>query len=403
LSLDDPVSRYIPELERLRFPTADTAPLRVRQLLTHGAGLPEDNPWGDRQLAISNEVLTRWLQTGLPFSTPPDTAYEYSNYGFALAGRVVATASGMPYEEYLAKEILAPLGMRASTLEPRAVPAAVRAIGYRKSGAGITDEPSLSHGAFGAMGGLLTSARDLARYVAYQLGAFPPSDARETGPVRRSSRREMQRLWRSGTFSVSASPLRVTAGGYGYGLAVTQDCRFHHIVGHGGGLPGFGSYMMWLPDYGVGIFAMANLTYAGPRGAIDEAFDALRKKGGLIPRTLPPSPALLSTRDAIVRLWQQWNDHAAAELAADNLFLDTPATERRSEMENLKSQVGVCRAPAGFEVENLLRGSFKMPCERGEVNVTFTLAPTMPPKVQFLRFVIAKPDDRSAEPACQPR
>ena len=44
LSLEDPVSKYIPELARWKYPTADTVPLRVRQLLTHGAGFPEDNP-----------------------------------------------------------------------------------------------------------------------------------------------------------------------------------------------------------------------------------------------------------------------------------------------------------------------------------------------------------------------
>jgi CubicO group peptidase (beta-lactamase class C family) len=399
LSLDDYASKYIPELAGLRFPTADTAPIRVRQLLTHGAGLPEDNPWGDRQLAIPGETLARWLRAGLPFSTPPDTAYEYSNYGFALAGRVIEKASGKPYEEYLEREILVPLGMRASTLEPRRVPGAVRATGYRKSGDGFVEEPPLAHGAFGAMGGLLTSARDLSRYVAYQLAAYPPRDEPEAGPVRRSSQREMQRLWRTATFSVAREPLRASAGGYGYGLNVSTDCRFQHIVGHGGGLPGFGSYMMWLPDYGVGIFAMANLTYAGPRAAIDEAFDELRKTGGLEARVLPPAPALLSTRDALVRLWQKWDDAAAAGLAADNLFLDQSAAERRAEIEKLKGEVGACRAAEELEPENLLRGSFRMKCERGNVRAAFTLAPTTPPKIQHLRFSPDKP--RPAAPCSQ--
>ena len=54
--------------------------------------------------------------------------------------------------------------------------------------------------------------------------------------------------------------------GYGYGLRISADCRFDHVVGHGGGLPGFGSYMAWLPEHGVGMFAMANLTYADRSG-----------------------------------------------------------------------------------------------------------------------------------------
>src|SRR5262245_14469870 len=45
LSLEDPVSRWIPEFARMERPTPDTAPLTIRQLLSHSAGLPEDNPW----------------------------------------------------------------------------------------------------------------------------------------------------------------------------------------------------------------------------------------------------------------------------------------------------------------------------------------------------------------------
>jgi CubicO group peptidase (beta-lactamase class C family) len=47
LSLEDPVSRWIPELARIERPTRDTPPITVRQLLSHSAGFPEDNPWGD--------------------------------------------------------------------------------------------------------------------------------------------------------------------------------------------------------------------------------------------------------------------------------------------------------------------------------------------------------------------
>ena len=54
----------------------------------------------------------------------------------------------------------------------------------------------------------------------------------------------------------------LSAGGYGYGLGVRQTCLFQSSVSHTGGLPGFGSLMRWLPDYGVGIVALGNLTQA---------------------------------------------------------------------------------------------------------------------------------------------
>ncbi len=395
LSLDDPASKYIPGLGRLRLPTSDSAPIRVRTLLTHGAGFPEDNPWGDQQLGQPDATMTRWLEAGIPFSTSPETAYEYSNYGFALLGRIVAKASGRDYRDYMEREILAPLGMKASTLEPSAVPARVRATGYRKTGDKYSEEPSLPHGSFGAMGGLLTSTNDLARYVAFHLAAWPPRDEPERGPVRRNSVREMHQMWRFDDMTADrpspAAPLRVRTGGYGYGLGLSRDCRFGRIVAHGGGLPGFGSTMVWLPQYGVGVIAMANVTYAGPGQVALRALEAMHNTGALQPRRLPPAPVLTETRDAIVKLWRDWNDQDAARLAADNLFKDIPAAERRRTLEQMKAQLGQCSASGEVEPENLLRGKFRMKCEHGSVDASFTLAPTMPPRVQSLRFTSVSP------------
>jgi CubicO group peptidase (beta-lactamase class C family) len=387
LSLDDRVEKWIPEFRNYKYPTSDTQPLRVRQLLSHGAGFPEDNPWGDRQMGEPLDSLGQWVKKGIPFSTPPDTEYEYSNYGFALAGQVVAKASGMPYRKYVEEQILLPLGMKSSSLEPSALPENARAVGY-----GFRDNeyfviPSLQHGSFGAMGGLVTTTKDLARWIAFQLSAFPPRDSADTGPVSRASLREMQRLQRSGNLMVEKFPrTRATAGGYGFGLGVSQDCRFEHIVGHGGGLPGFGSYMMWLPEYGVGMLAMTNLTYSGPAQALSEAFDVLQKTGALQPRQWPASPVLTSMRDSLAALYTRWDDDALGKIAANNLAMDLPAARRGQQVAEVRKQAGACQAPGPVEALNLLRGRFRMPCERGDVEVTFTLAPTNPPSIQYLDF-----------------
>jgi hypothetical protein len=79
----------------------------------------------------------------------------------------------------------------------------------------------------------------------------------------------------------------------------------------------------------------------------------------------------------------------ATALAADNLFLDKPAAEFREEIARLKNDLGTCGPAGGMEPMNLLRGSFRMSCDRGTVDIYFTLAPTIPPKVQFLRFTEA--------------
>src|SRR5512140_1561217 len=81
LSLDDPAEKYVPELKSLVYPTSDSAKITVRHLLSHAEGFPEDNPWGDRQLEDTDEQLSGMIRRGIPFSTSPGTAYEYSNYG----------------------------------------------------------------------------------------------------------------------------------------------------------------------------------------------------------------------------------------------------------------------------------------------------------------------------------
>ncbi|MEO8025382.1 MAG: serine hydrolase domain-containing protein [Bryobacteraceae bacterium] len=389
LSLEDPVSKWIPEFAAMPLPTRDTAPLRVRNLLSHSAGFPEDNPWGDQQLSASDADLTRWLKLGIPFSTPPDTRYEYSNYAFGLLGRIVTKASGVPFDKYVQREILATLGMTASTLEFSTVPAATRAHGYRLQPDGTyLEEAPLPHGVFGAMGGMLTNASDLGKYVAFHLSAWPARDDAESGPVRRSSVREMNHLWRPANLTAARvnGAEQVSFSGYGYGLRITTDCRFEMMVGHGGGLPGFGSYMTWLPDYGVGFFAMANLTYVGPSAPISKALDVFLKTGGLQKRELPASPILTSTREHIWSLWNKWDDAEAKKVAAMNFFLDTPLAQRRGDMERLKEEVGGCSAAGPVRAENWLRGQFNMTCEKGTVGVFFTMAPTQPPTMQHLEF-----------------
>ncbi len=403
LSLDDLAEQHVPELKNLRYPTTDSPRLRVRDLLSHAAGFPEDNPWGDQQLSATEDAFTRMMQQGIPFSNPPGVAYEYANYGFAIIGRIVTNVSGKPYRQYLSETILQPMGMISTTLEPNLVARDRMALGYRWEDEQWKLEPALADGAFGVMGGMLTSIADLSKYVGALLAAWPPRDGAETGPIRRSSLREMQQIWRSRpatlTRDADGAP-NLNSGGYGFGLGITQSCAFDHIVAHSGGLPGYGSLMRWLPSYGVGLIAFGNVTYTGWGGVAAEAFDLLAKTGGLQPRMPQPSPTLVASRDAVSRLVMNWDDRQADEMAAMNLFLDRSKDRRQKELADLRAKVGTCTPPAAFDsVENWLRGDWTMKCERGDLRVSLTLAPTMPPKVQFLDVRLAQP--RSPAAACR--
>lgn len=397
LSLDDPAERWVPELAGLRYPTSDSPRITIRHLLSHATGFPEDNPWGDQQLAVTDDEMDRMMRSGIPFSNAPGVAYEYSNYGFAILGRVVTRASGVPYRRYIAENILQPLGMTSTTLEPASVPATRVAQGYRWEDERWKLEPQLPDGAFGSMGGMLTSMHDLGIYVGAFLGAWPPHDGAETYPVRRASLREMQQIHRPRPAAIArdaSGDVQLSSGGYGFGLGIAGNCDFAYIVSHTGGLPGFGSIMQWLPDYGVGIIAFGNRTYTGWRGPTTQALELMQQTGALLPREPQPSPALVSRREQTSRLVLQWNAPLADSIAAVNLFLDRSSERRRAEIAALIGEIGPCRAGSGWdEVENALRGSWTLPCERGGLRVSITLAPTSPPTVQYLRVSKAPPNE----------
>jgi len=227
------------------------------------------------------------------------------------------------------------------------------------------------------------------------MSAFPPRDDAEKGPVKRSSLREMQQATRSQPASALRrtvdAQLELNASAYGYGLGVSQSCRFGHSVAHGGGLPGYGSLMRWLPEYGVGLIAMGNVTYASFGEFFNNALDTLYKTRALQPRVVTPSPALLAAQKEVSELVVKWDDAAAERIAADNLFLDQTAERRATGLREVAAKHGVCRPAATIDAENALRGSWRMPCEKGWLEVRITLAPTMPPLVQYLNVQSVMP------------
>lgn len=407
LALDDPAEKYLPELRALRYPTADSPRLTLRHLLTHSGGFPEDNPWGDQQLSLSDEQFTALLQEGIPFSNPPGVAYEYSNYGFAILGRVVTRVSGLPYARYVEQHILQPLQMRSTTLEPARVPADRLALGYRWEDGQWKLEPQLADGAFGAMGGMLTSIDDLTKYVGVFLAAWPPRDTAEAPPLKRASLREMQQAWRPNTTAVTregngSTQLNVAA--YGYGLRISQTCDFRHVVAHTGGLPGFGSQMRWLPEYGIGLIGFGNRTYTPWGKVFDSTLQALLASGALQPRQVQPAPAFVSAQSAVTDLVANgWNDAAANDVAAMNLFLDVDRAHRKAELVTLRGEVGgACRLREGStRLENALRGAWLIDCEKGTAQASITLAPTVPAKVQFLEVKRVPPEGEAPAKTCR--
>ncbi|HEY4165870.1 MAG TPA: serine hydrolase domain-containing protein, partial [Reyranella sp.] len=377
LALDAPLSDYVPLFALVAPATRDSAPVTVRHLLTHTAGFVTDDPWGDRVLGMSREALDALIETGTLFARPPGLAFEYSNLGYALLGRAITNVTGEPYQSFIRRTLLQPLGMMRTTFDAFEAARGDFAWGYRCDDGVFSRERLEPDGEVGAMGGLATTAADYTRYLTFLLSAWPPRDDPESGPVRRASVREM------GLFHappILPDPPVPTA--YGYGLMDAVDPMLGRRLHHPGGLPGYGSHMMFLPERGIGVFAFANRTYAPmsrltPRLA--ELFLATQPK----PEPLPPSPWLKRAVEAVVAAYAAGRIETASSLFAENLLLDMPAPLRNAELARLKQQLGEGRLES-VEPTHALSGCFVLACANGRLRGTIILSPEAEPGIQKL-------------------
>jgi len=393
LRLDDPVADHVRALASWSAPSRDAAPITIRQLLTMAAGLPTDDPWADRQQALPIDAFEELLSAGPVFAWPPDTAFEYSNLGYGILGRVVTAAADREYRDVVRDRLMAPLGMTSSGYGEEDVPGERLAHGYLRVEDRLEREGADGYGAMAAMGGVYSSVSDLARWVAGFLDAFPArDDADEVHPLRRSARREMQQAHRMWPMAVDdhAAHARpgLEAGGYGYGLFNISRLDVGTIVGHGGGYPGYGSQMVWHPATGLGVVAAGNLRYAGVHAVAIDQLVALVRADTAPRRALRPLPELTAAVDAAGALLEGWDDALADEWFAMNMDLDDARERRRAAIERAVADVGGPLRPDPAREVGMASPAHRrwwLRGQRGWIDVGLRLSPEPNPKIQALR------------------
>ncbi len=332
LVLDAPIASLAPELGQIIGPGCDPAAITLRRLLTMSSGLATDDPWADRHLDATDEDLDGWVNAGLTFAHPTGTEFEYSNLGYALIGRVVHRMTGQRLQTLVSDLLLAPLAMSHTVWSAEDLaPGTDVAIGMHPVGEDLVAEPPLADGVVAPMGGLWSCTSDLCRWIAVLSSAF--SDSPLDAPISPQSRREMQQLHRSTPLrrlAANDGSIRIAEGGYAMGLTTYADDRWGHIVTHSGGLPGYGSNMRWVPG-GLGVVALANITYAPMWHASAALLDALGVAGlaGSDPQGVPA--VLKNAADRLATLLGAWSDDTGTSLFADNVFADIPASLRQAE------------------------------------------------------------------------
>lgn len=258
LNLEDPIDVHIPYSLK-----PDGEPVRIWHLMSHSSGLPA-LAYAESAIRSVISAGEHWLPIGsysdmMTFMeeaedwviSKPGERWFYLNEGYVLLGAIVEKCSGIPYQEYVGKHILEPLGMDRSFFEKKkvdgdqdvATPYIITRDGERKSSV-------YPYGAISSDGGMISNVIDLAKYVSMYLGWG------EYGEARMLSQESVEAM----QVARVSIPLEGPFGddGYGFGLRVTSDFYGRKLIGHGGNVGVATAYVGFMPEENVGIALLAN-------------------------------------------------------------------------------------------------------------------------------------------------
>ena len=250
LEWERPLRDYLPEL-RLHDPVV-TDRLSVVDLLAHRSGLPRhDLAWLGHP-GRSRAEMVRRLRF-LPLSKDLRQAFQYCNLGYLVAGHLVEVLSGTRWEDYLRTRLLTPLRMDRSQLSVDDMLADPdHAAAYERREGVVVPVPLRPVTAMAPAGAVNSCAADMTRWLLAQLtgGQVDGQAVMSPGTVVRQHAPHMV-LPENRTFPAS------TRHAYGLGWLIGQY-RGHRLAEHSGGIDGFQTECMLLPDDGIGVAVMTN-------------------------------------------------------------------------------------------------------------------------------------------------
>ena len=241
IDLDRDINDYLD----FKIPATFGKPITMKDLMTHTPGFEETL----KELFVSNakdmRPLPEYVRTHVPKEIfPPATTPAYSNYGATLAGYIVQRVSGMPFDDYIDKNIFVPLGMTHSTFR-QPLPENLKPLmseGYNKA-----SQPPKSFEFVQAWpaGSLSTTAEDMSHYIIAHLQNGEYNGVRILKP-------ETAQLMHSRLFGLLPS-----MNGMAYGF-YEESRNGHRIIGHAGDTQWFHSDMHLMPDDNIGFFISYN-------------------------------------------------------------------------------------------------------------------------------------------------
>jgi CubicO group peptidase (beta-lactamase class C family) len=222
LSLDDPISKYIPEAANLKGPDGKPAVVTIRHILTHTAGLAETQPAVQFAATKIADLLPPVWEKPLAFA--PGSQWRYCQSGINTAGRIVEIVSGQDFPEFVEQRIFKPLGMVDTTFYLGEAQAARLAKTYAAKDGTLTETgirllgpkpPTAKDRTSLPNGGLFSTGRDYARFLQMALNGGMLNGTKILSP---EAVKEMTRV-HSGDVKTGFTP----GNGWGVGWCVVRE------------------------------------------------------------------------------------------------------------------------------------------------------------------------------------
>jgi CubicO group peptidase (beta-lactamase class C family) len=222
LSVDDPVTKYLPEFGSLQAPDGQPANLTLKHLLTHTSGMPDATREQYKTARTLADVISFYTNRTLGFA--PGTKWQYCQSGINSLGRIVEVVSGQPFPEFLQKRIFDPLGMKDTGFYLTAAQLPRLAKSYALTNGALTEVPIAFLNGFSPTfrdrypapnGGLFSTASDYARFCRMLLngGALDGRQLLKPETVRRMS------TIQTGDLKTGFTP----GNGWGLGVCVVRE------------------------------------------------------------------------------------------------------------------------------------------------------------------------------------
>lgn len=244
LSLDDPVVKYVPEIAKAHDPFGPISAITIRECMSHSAGFRDPTwPWRDKEWQPFEPTQWSQLVAMMPYTSvdfPPGSKFSYSNLAVVFLGEIIERLSGDPYEAYMEKNVLRPLGMDHSYYDK----SPYYLLKYRshsyhlENGKTSELEFNFDTGITRSNGGLNAPIPDMMKYMDFLVGD-PEREAEHEVVLKRASLEEM---WKTPLLPVPADEdFRARAGAKDFvttSFFVHED-RGVRLIGHMGWQNGF--------------------------------------------------------------------------------------------------------------------------------------------------------------------